>query len=81
MLQAYTLQKAVDISREIIFCILVPHFSVQFLSVIRLFGLRIAMVSINCTPAITAKLSRCCPETRLRSDIGSKKRRNISLCF
>lgn len=69
--QGDTLQKAVDISREIIFCILV-HFSVQFLSVIRLFGLRIAIVIINCTPAITAKVSHGCQERRLRSDIGGK---------
>ena len=69
--QADTLQKAADISREIIFCLLV-HFSVQFLSVIRLFCLRIAMVIINCTPAITAKVSHDCQERRLRSDNGGK---------
>ena len=66
-------QKAVDISREMSFCILV-HFSVQFLSVIRLFGLWIAMVSLNCTPVITTKLSRGCLETGLRSDIRGKIR-------
>ena len=30
------------------------------------------MVSLNCTPAKTAKLSRGCLETRLRSAIGAK---------
>ena len=69
--QILFMQKAVDISREMSFCILV-HFSVQFLSVIRLFGLWIAMVSLNCTPVITTKLSRGCLETGLRSDIRGK---------
>ena len=43
------------------------------MSVIKLFRLGIAMFSVFCTPTKTARLSRGCLETRLRSDIRELK--------